>query len=290
VDDSLQPVPIGVPGELLIGGAGLALRYLNQPGLTAEKIVPDPFSPIPGARLYRTGDRCRWLPNGAIEFLGRQDGQVKIRGHRVELGEIEAALAVLAGVDQAVVVVCEHDQTGAGTQKLLRAYVVPRPGTILDVMDLRRDLARRLPEPMMPGEWLVLESLPLTENGKIDRGSLASAPVVARPAVAPPPGPEKAAIPRTLLELEITRIWQRLFGRDQIPRTTDFFELGDTRSWRRSWWSNSSRCSGVVSRSPRCSARRQSSRSPNSSPGSHGRRPGNRSCRCSPRDPAAHCS
>jgi thioesterase domain-containing protein/acyl carrier protein len=97
---------------------------------------------------------------------------------------------------------------------------------MLDVMDLRRDLARRLPEPMMPGEWLVLESLPLTENGKIDRGSLASAPVVVRPAVDPPPVSEKAAIPRTLLELEIARIWQRLFGRDQIPLTADFFELG----------------------------------------------------------------
>ena len=226
VDDSLQPVPIGVPGELLIGGVGLALCYLNQSGLTAEKFVADPFSPRPGARLYRTGDRCRWLPDGAIEFLGRQDGQVKIRGHRVELGEIEAALASLAGVDQAVVVVCEREQAGGVTQKGLRACVVPRSGATLNVSDLRGDLVRRLPEPMVPGEWLVLESLPLTENGKIDRGGLASAPVVVGPAVAPPPGPEEAAIPRTLLELEIARIWQRLFGRDHIPLTADFFELG----------------------------------------------------------------
>ena len=226
VDESLQPVPIGVPGELRIGGAGLALHYLNQPDLTAEKFVADPFSSIPGARLYRTGDRCRWLPDGAIEFLGRQDGQVKIRGHRVELGEIEAALASLAGVDQAVVVVCDREQAGGVTQKGLRACVVPRSGAMLNVSDLRGDLVRRLPEPMVPGEWLVLESLPLTENGKIDRGGLASAPVVSLPSVAPPHGPEEAAIPRTLLELEIARIWQRLFGRDQIPLTADFFELG----------------------------------------------------------------
>ena len=151
---------------------------------------------------------------------------MKIRGHRVELGEIEAALASLAGVDQAVVVVCERDQAGGVTQKGLRACVVPRSGAMLHVAELRGDLVRRLPEPMVPGEWLVLESLPLTENGKIDRGGLASAPVVVSPAVAPPHRPEEAAIPRTLLELEIARIWQRLFGRDHIPLTADFFELG----------------------------------------------------------------
>ena len=226
VDESLKPVPIGMPGELLIGGAGLAIRYLNQPELTAAKFIPDPFSATPGARLYRTGDRCRWLPDGTIEFLGRQDGQVKIRGHRVETGEIEAALADLPGVDQAVVVVCDREQTGGGTQKVLRACVVPRPEATLDLAALRRDLVRRLPEPMVPGEWLVLESLPLTAQGKLDRGGLASAPLTVCPDVDGPSGPRDDAAPRTLLEWEIAKIWQRLFGRDHIDITADFFELG----------------------------------------------------------------
>jgi amino acid adenylation domain-containing protein len=228
VDESLQPVPIGVPGELLVGGAGVALGYLNQPELTAEKFIPDAFFATPGARLYRTGDRCRWLPDGTIEFLGREDGQVKIRGHRVETGEIESALAALAGIEQAVVVVCDREQTGVVSEKVLRACVVPRPGATLDVADVRRDLARRLPEPMVPAEWLVLDSLPLTAHGKIDRGRLASAPlaVPVRPDVNETGVPRSDATPHTLLELEIARIWQRLFGLEQVHRTDDFFELG----------------------------------------------------------------
>jgi thioesterase domain-containing protein len=226
VNESLEPVPIGVPGELLIGGTGLALGYLHQPELTAEKFIPDPFSGVSGARLYRTGDRCRWLPDGTIEFLGRQDGQVKIRGHRVETGEIEAALAALAGVEQAVVVVRRLEQPGGSMQKLLRACVVPLPGRSLDVSQLRRDLARLVPEPMMPGEWLVLESLPLTENGKVDRRGLASVPRTVCPDEDGPKGPQDDAAPGTLLEWEIMKIWNRLFGRDHIDRSADFFELG----------------------------------------------------------------
>ncbi len=228
VDESLEPVPIGIPGELLVGGAGLALGYLNQPELTAEKFLPDRYSVTPGARLYRTGDRCRWLPDGTVEFLGRQDGQVKIRGHRVETGEIEAALAALPGIDQAVVVVCDRERGGGGTRKVLRACVVPRHGVTLDVADLRRALAGRLPEPSLPGEWHVLESLPLTAHGKIDRGRLVSAPlaVPVLPDVHETGVPRDDTAPQTLLELEIAKIWQRLFGREQVRRTDDFFELG----------------------------------------------------------------
>ena len=228
VDHAMNPVPIGMPGELLIGGAGLALGYLHQPELTAEKFIPDPFTVTPGARLYRTGDRCRWLPDGTMQFLGRQDGQVKIRGHRVEVGEIETALAALDGVDQAVVVVCEHEQSDGGVSKVLRACVVPRPGAILDVADLRRDLARRLPEPMVPGQWLVLDSLPLTVQGKLDRHRLVSMPVgeAQRPDGSRSDVSRDDVAPRTLLELEIAKVWQRLFGRDHVGRDDDFFELG----------------------------------------------------------------
>lgn len=226
VDELLEPVPVGVPGELLVGGAGLALGYLNQPELTAEKFIPDRFSTARGGRLYRTGDRCRWLPDGTIEFLGRQDGQVKIRGHRVEMGEIEAALAGLVGVDQAAVVVCEREQAGGGLSKVLRACVVSRTGMRPDVAALRHDLARRLPDPMVPTEWLFLQSLPLTAQGKVDRRGLASVPMTESLDVKGISGPGETDAPRTLLELEIAKIWQRLFGREQVARTDDFFELG----------------------------------------------------------------
>jgi len=160
LDRSLRPVPIGVPGELVVGGAGLARGYLGRPDLTAERFVPDPAGGRPGARLYRSGDLGRFLPNGEVEYLGRLDHQVKIRGFRIELGEIEAALAALAGVRQAVVVVRDD----AGDRRLV-AYVV---GDV-SAEALRQSLRERLPDSMVPAAFVMLDALPLTANGKVDR-------------------------------------------------------------------------------------------------------------------------
>ncbi|HEX7286795.1 MAG TPA: amino acid adenylation domain-containing protein, partial [Candidatus Angelobacter sp.] len=169
VDGSLAPVPVGVPGELLIGGDGLAHGYVNQPSLTAERFVPDPFAVTPGARLYRTGDLVRWRSSGQLEFLGRLDHQVKVRGYRIELGEIEAALESHELVEQAVVVV---RQDGDG-DKRLAAYIVMRPGAGEEVSgELREYVKGRLPEYMVPSAIVQLESLPLTPNGKVDRKGL----------------------------------------------------------------------------------------------------------------------
>ncbi|QSQ23762.1 amino acid adenylation domain-containing protein [Pyxidicoccus parkwayensis] len=209
-----QPVPVGVPGELYIGGASVARGYLGRADLTAERFVPDAFSPEPGARVYRSGDKVRWLQDGRIEFLGRMDHQLKIRGYRVELGEVEAALGAHPSVRECVVVARE-EQPG---DKRLVAYVVAREGQSLEEEVLTGFLEKRLPEYMVPSVFVMLEALPLTSNGKVDRKAL-PAPVRAR---------EDAdhVAPRTATELRLAAIWEELLKVPRVGARDDFFELG----------------------------------------------------------------
>jgi amino acid adenylation domain-containing protein len=218
VDLSFRPVPVGVVGELLVGGSRLALGYLERPDLTAERFVPDPWGGEVGRRLYRTGDLVRWSPRGAIEFVGRRDHQVKIRGFRIEPGEVEAALASHPGVREAVVVV---DEAGAGGRRLV-AYVVAAPG--LDGEPIPRELrgfvAAKLPAYMIPALFIPMPSLPLNANGKVDRRAL------------PPPErvrPELASAflaPRTSLERDLAGIWTAALGCGEVGIHDNFFELG----------------------------------------------------------------
>jgi amino acid adenylation domain-containing protein len=222
LDRSLNPVPIGASGELHIGGVSLARGYLHQPGLTAGKFVPDPFSGEPGARLYRTGDLARFLPDGNLEFLGRCDDQVKVRGVRIEQGEIEAVLGQHATVRECVVVAREDRSgatPGAGDKRLI-AYIVPRAGQSVNASELRRFLVERLPEYMLPSAFVTLESLPLTPNGKVDRRAL-PIPELTRPDLV-----ETYAAPRTPVEELLAEIWAAVLGLDQVGVHDDFFELG----------------------------------------------------------------
>jgi amino acid adenylation domain-containing protein len=208
----LQPSPAGVPGELHVGGAGLARGYLSRPDLTAERFVPDPFSDRPGARLYRSGDLSRWRPTGELEYLGRIDHQVKIRGFRIELGEIEAALARHPAVREAVVL--------KGDGERLLAYLVTREP--VETAGLRHFLGDRLPEHMIPSGWVLLEAFPLTTNGKVDRRALSAME---------PQGAEREIQegPRTLAEERLAAIWSDLLGFERgtgIGIRDDFFELG----------------------------------------------------------------
>jgi thioesterase domain-containing protein len=210
LDPSGRLVPEGVPGELYIGGAQAARGYLGRPGLTAERFVPDPLSPRPGARLYRTGDRARWRGDGTLEYLGRLDAQVKVRGFRVEPGEIEAVLLRHAGVDDCAVVVRE-DRPG---DPRLVAYVAGAA----DADALRAHLRRSLPEHMVPGVFVAMEALPFTANGKLDRRAL-PAPAAARP--------EDAFVgPRDALELRLARLWEELLDMRPVGVRDDFFRLG----------------------------------------------------------------
>jgi acyl-coenzyme A synthetase/AMP-(fatty) acid ligase len=168
LDRQMQPVPIGISGELHIGGVQVARGYLNRPELTQEKFVPDPFSKKKGARLYKTGDLARYLPDGEIEYLGRLDFQVKIRGFRIELGEIEAALSQHQHVKEAVVIA---GRDVSGGQRLV-AYVVPSQDEKPTVESLRSFLMDKLPEYMVPAVFVNLDALPLTANGKVDRKAL----------------------------------------------------------------------------------------------------------------------
>jgi amino acid adenylation domain-containing protein len=215
LDAAGKVLPLGVPGEIHVGGSGVARGYLNQPQLTAQRFIADPFSTQEGARLYKTGDLGRWLPDGSIEFLGRNDFQVKIRGFRVELGEIESRLAALDGVRDAAVVARDD----AGGDKRLVAYLVPHDGAQLEVASLHAALAAHLPHYMVPSAFVVLAALPLTINGKLDRAVL--------------PAPEQGAVlarvfeaPVGPLETAIAAIWQELLGLQQVGRHDQFFELG----------------------------------------------------------------
>ncbi|HTG34807.1 MAG TPA: amino acid adenylation domain-containing protein, partial [Thermoanaerobaculia bacterium] len=207
--------PLGAPGELLLGGPLLARGYLGRPDLTAERFIPDLFGGQPGGRLYRTGDLARRLPDGNIEFLGRIDQQVKIRGFRIELGEIESILLRHPGVREAIVLARE-DEPG---HKLLAAYVVPRQQA-LPVAALRSYLEERLPEYMLPAAWTVLEALPLSPNGKVDRRAL---PVPARPGAASGTEP---VIFRTITEELLAGIWCEVLRVEQVAAEDDFFALG----------------------------------------------------------------
>ena len=216
LDSFLQPVPIGVRGELYIGGVQLAKGYLNRPDLTTEKFIPHPFSDQPNARLYRTGDLARYLPTGDIEYISRIDNQVKIRGYRIELGEIEVVLATHPAVRQNAVVVRE-DLPG---EKRLVAYLVPNEQQNVTVNNLRSFLSEQLPAYMLPSAFVVLAAMPLTPNGKIDRRSL-PAPVIDRSQSA-----TAFTEPRNQLEESIAQIWQQVLGIEQISIHDNFFELG----------------------------------------------------------------
>jgi amino acid adenylation domain-containing protein/non-ribosomal peptide synthase protein (TIGR01720 family) len=217
LDAHLEPVPVGVAGELCIGGVGLARGYLGRPDLTAERFVPDPFAAIPGARLYRTGDLARYRADGAIEFLGRTDHQVKIRGFRVELGEVEAVLGRHPGVREAVVLARE-DTPG---DKRLVAYVIAEvPAAAPTIGQLRSYLKERLPEYMVPTAFMMLDALPLTPNGKVDRPAL-PAPDSARPHLA-----SAFVAPRTPVEARLAEFWAQILGLNRVGVHDNFFELG----------------------------------------------------------------
>jgi len=215
VDEHLQLVPRGVAGELCIGGAGVARGYLNRPELTAQKFLQDPFASQPDQRLYRTGDRVRWLGDGHLAFLGRQDSQVKLRGFRIEPGEIEGALAGIAGV-LAVAVVVREDIPG---DRRLVAYVVGSENVELDIQTLRSALRAQLPDYMIPGAFVVLPALPVSANGKVDRRALP----------APRDGDharEDHVPPRTDTERALCEVWQQVLGMDKVGVNDSFFALG----------------------------------------------------------------
>jgi amino acid adenylation domain-containing protein len=257
LDEHLEPAPVGVPGELYLGGAGLARGYLNRPDLTAERFVPNPFGRLeardwrlgdgssvlasslqpPASRLYRTGDLARWRADGAIEFLGRRDQQVKLRGYRIELGEIEAALARHPRV-QACVIAAPPAKAG---ERQLVGYIVPSnelPGTSNELTgtnnadsslvtrhsslapELRDFLKERLPDYMVPSAFVVLEALPLTPNGKVDRRALPMPTALQRETSA------EFVVPRTPVEVELARIWADVLGVERVGVNDNFFELG----------------------------------------------------------------
>ena len=219
LDAWMQSVPNGAVGELYIGGAALSRGYQGQPGQTAQRFVPDPWRS--GARLYRTGDRVRRLADGSLVFLGRVDDQVKVRGYRVEPGEVAAALLALPGVREAAVVAGTSDDG----RTRLAGYVVAQPGTALDVAELRASLAQRLPDYMVPATLDVLDALPLNANGKIDRRALAvltSTPVEA----GLPASPDDFAAPQGEIEQAIAELWQQALGVARVGRYDNFFELG----------------------------------------------------------------
>ncbi|WP_084803573.1 non-ribosomal peptide synthetase [Bradyrhizobium sp. NAS80.1] len=213
LDENMHPVAPGMMGELFIGGAGVGLGYLNRPELTNERFLPDRFSGVSGARLYKSGDLARYRSDGSLEYLGRADDQVKIRGYRIELGEVEAALAAGPGV-QTCAVLAREDEPG---NKQLVAYVVSREDEVPEKDELRAFLKASLPEYMVPAQFVFLDALPLTPNGKIDRKAL--------------PAPSNAGAgaggpPRTETEKMIAAIWRELLRVDDIGIEDDFFDLG----------------------------------------------------------------
>jgi amino acid adenylation domain-containing protein len=216
LDADRQPVPVGVVGELWIGGAGVTRGYLNRPELTAERFIPDPFSTALAARLYRTGDLARYQADGNLECLGRNDFQVKVRGFRIELGEIEATLATAAGVAQAIAIARE-DRPG---DVRLVAYVVPGPGAEVDGAALRQHLAGRLPEHMIPSHFVALNALPLLPNGKVNRKALPA------PGLSAIESSADYVLPRTELERLLAAVWQETLAVPRVSVHDDFFRLG----------------------------------------------------------------
>ena len=214
LDEQLRPVPIGITGVLYIASVGLARGYLDRPELTAERFLPNPFSQEPNARLYKTGDLVRYLPDGNLEFLGRLDNQVKIRGFRIESGEIEAVLSQYPAVQEAAVVAQEDS---AGNTQLV-AYLVTDQQLAPSQRELRKYLRERLPEYMLPAFFVLLDTLPLTLNGKLDHHML--------------PEPEKPALesafapPRDPIEQALSKIWAEVLGIEHISIDDNFFELG----------------------------------------------------------------
>ncbi|NEO86257.1 MAG: amino acid adenylation domain-containing protein [Spirulina sp. SIO3F2] len=217
LDANLQQLPIGAPGELYIGGAGLARGYINRPELTAERFIPNPF--VPGERIYRTGDLAKWRPDGRVECLGRVDYQVKVRGFRIELGEIEAVLTQHPDVKEAVVVVRENELG----EKNLCGYFSPVPGIEPEsydrLADVRELLRSQLPDYMVPSQFMVLPALPLTPNGKIDRKALPQPDIASQMAA-------NYAAPCTTVERQLAEIWAEVLGLNQVGLHDNFFDLG----------------------------------------------------------------
>jgi amino acid adenylation domain-containing protein/non-ribosomal peptide synthase protein (TIGR01720 family) len=216
LDARMRAVPLGVSGELYVGGENLARGYLSRPELTAERFVPHPFSRTPGARLYRTGDIVRWNDEGELEYLGRNDQQVKVRGYRIETGEIEAALFEREEVGQAVVLVREEEGRG----KQLAAFVCPADGVAPDGKELREHLQARLPEYMVPASIAVLERMPLTPSGKIDRQALLKVKTGEGARA------DEYEGARDEVEAQLAQIWQDVLGVERVGIRDNFFELG----------------------------------------------------------------
>jgi amino acid adenylation domain-containing protein len=216
LDNALHPVPVGVPGEVCVGGRGVAKGYLNRPELTADRFVADPFSDDPQARLYRTGDVARFLDDGTLEYLGRKDDQVKVRGFRIELGEIEAVLAGHEAVRRAVAHVSDPGTPDA----LLVAYLVLEPDEVLTTSEVRRYLRKRVPDYMVPGLVVTLDELPQTASGKVDRKALPD-PLASRTSSGPEYKP-----PTTPSETVIAEVWAELLELERIGKDDNFFQLG----------------------------------------------------------------
>jgi natural product biosynthesis luciferase-like monooxygenase protein len=215
VDRETRPCPTGVPGELLLGGDGVVRGYLNRTGTTTERFQPDPFAAEPGARVYRTGDLARWAPDGVLEFLGRLDDQVKLHGHRIELGEIETALAEHPEIASAVAVI-----RGAGAEQRISCHFVPTAGRPPTGHELRAFLATRLPGYMVPSAFHVIDEVPLTPNGKVDRRALPDS------SGARPEGTAPYAPPSTATERMVADVWREVLGVHRVGLDDSFFDLG----------------------------------------------------------------
>jgi amino acid adenylation domain-containing protein len=217
VDANRKPVPIGVPGELFIAGAGVARGYYGRPDLTSERFVPNPFSGRTGARMYRTGDVCNWLPDGDIRYVGRADHQVKLRGFRIELGEIEAAMERHPAVRKAFAMVREDKP---GLKRLVAYFETKKESAQPEAGDLREHLKKALPEYMVPSNYIPLERLPLTPNGKIDRKALPA------PDDQAAPGAPDSVAPRDAIEQMLSQIWAKVLNVKRIGLHDNFFDLG----------------------------------------------------------------
>ncbi|HET8911950.1 MAG TPA: non-ribosomal peptide synthetase, partial [Ktedonobacteraceae bacterium] len=216
LDQNWQLCPIGVVGEIYLGGTGVARGYAGRPDLTAERFIPDAWGSEKGQRLYRTGDLARYLPDGSLEFLGRQDTQVKFYGHRIELNEIEFALKEHPAVQDAVVLLQQ-----SGDRQFLVACLLPVPARAIESQDLNRFLRQSLPEYMVPATFLTMDAFPMTSNNKVDRLALRK---LSSTQLAPT---QKAYVaPRTAIEVSLAEIWQEVFGLERVSCLDNFFEVG----------------------------------------------------------------